>query len=56
MVEGVSVAPNATPGDDVCVTLEVRGSARMADLTTALAQIDGVVVARGGGIRDGAEH
>jgi putative Mg2+ transporter-C (MgtC) family protein len=52
-VEGLSVAPNTSPGDDVCVTLEVRGSARMTDLTTALAQIDGVVVARGSAARDG---
>lgn len=56
-VEGLNVAPSATAGNDICVVLEVRGPTGMADLTTTLAQIQGVVAARSGpGVHSDGDH
>ena len=56
-VEALNVVPASSVGTDVCVVLEVRGHANIADLVTNLAQIPGVVTARGGqGIRSTTGH
>ena len=56
-VEALNVVPASSVGTDVCVVLEVRGHAKIADLVTNLAQIPGVVTARGGqGIRSTTGH
>ena len=56
-VEALNVVPASSVGTDVCVVLEVRGHAKIADLVTNLAQISGVVTARGGqGIRSTTGH
>lgn len=53
-VEGLSIVPGTTAAKDICVVLEVRGRTTMADLTAALAQIQGVVAARTGSPVDGS--
>jgi hypothetical protein len=50
----ISPATKAATVKDICVVLEVRGPTTMADLTAALAQIDGVVAARTGPPVDGS--
>ncbi len=46
IVEALKVTPAITAATDVCVVMEVRGPAKLADLTTMLAQIPGVIIVR----------
>jgi len=56
-VEALNVVPANRVVSDVCVVLEVRGHTKIAELVTNLAQIPGVVTARGGlGIRSITGH